>query len=119
MASTETQPMNGPRVDIYNAYVSSTSLVQYIGNAGKVVAISGFIAFNGVLIFADLILGAGRNVALETYKDIILGTGQITGITVTGRTQITTNSNGVASWVLWTGGFSSTDTMHINVEEVQ
>lgn len=118
MASLSAQPMNGPRVDIYNAYVSSTSLVQYIGNPGKVVAISGIVLLNGVLILADLALKKGRNMGLEAIKDLIIGTGQLTGITVTGKLQVTTNSNGVANWILWTGGFDSTDTLHVNVEEV-
>jgi phage protein U len=107
-----------PRVDVYNAYSGSTALVQYIGSAQDLVAISGIVSPIGVLFLADAKLNQLRTQSLASLRDIIFSTGNVTAITVTGRLQIQANSNGVANWIIWTGGFSAGSLLLVDVEKV-
>ena len=107
-----------PRVDVYNAYSGSTALVQYIGSAQDLVAISGIVAPLGVLFLADGRLNQLRSQSLQGVRDLIFSTGHVTGIGVTGRLQITANSNGIANWIVWTGGFPADATLLITVDKV-
>lgn len=107
-----------PRVDVYNAFVSSTALVQYIGSAQDLVAISGVVNPDGKLVLADGELQQLRSQSLASLRDLIFSTGTITAITITGRQQVTANSNGVANWIIWTGGFPVGTILLIDVEKV-
>jgi len=108
-----------PRVDVYNAYSGSTALVQYIGSAQDVVAISGVVGHLGVLFLADATLNNLRSQGLNSLRDLIFSTGVVNAITITGRQTVTANSNGVANWIIWTGGFSAGSLLLIDVEVIQ
>jgi hypothetical protein len=105
-----------PRVDVYNAFSGSTMLVQYIGSAQDLVALSANVAPLGVLFLADATLLQLRSQGLAGIRDLIFSTGVVQGVAVQGKTQVLANSNGIANWIIWGGGFSAGSTILVNVE---
>lgn len=105
-----------PRVDVYNAYSGSTALVQYIGSAQDLVAISGIIVPPGLLYLVDAKTGLLRSQSINGLASLAFSNGVIQGIGVTGRLQVTANSNGVANWIIWTGGASAESLLKISVD---
>jgi len=89
------------RVDIYNAYVSSTCLVQYIGSASDLVMLSA-IGRISTVAFRDIGTGMIRSTPHTVLRDVT-GVTLLVSVFLAQPTIQQADKNGVANWILFHG----------------
>lgn len=94
------------RLDLYNTYVSSTSLLQYLGSAYDTVTVSVVAVLTQATALNNLLLGTGRSQSLNTWKNLGL-TALVASVAVAGVLQQQADKNGLASWVIWSNSLSA------------
>lgn len=89
------------RVDVYNAYVSSTTLVQYIGSANDLVMLSA-IGRISTIAYRDMPLVMIRSTPITVLRDVT-GVNLLVSVALAQPSIQQANKDGVANWILYHG----------------
>ena len=99
---------------VYNGYAGCTSLVEYRGSAGDIVAMTAAIRFVIPLRFADIALSVLALYPLQPLANQLLGGLWVSGQMLSQRL-VEANSNGIAHVVLLqTAAVAPGDVLHVS-----